>query len=293
MVAFGYATVHVFLTPPPTYAPEELTLVAGRIDRVDMEEVPEVWIEGQGLSFRGLLRHDAVEELQVGRSATIGFVRADERRDRWQRRDFREICSLEIDGKSIQSLDEYNRDQEQNVVVGRLFCPLAFLMSIGLWICLRRFRPMTKSEFVELQARAPTLGQFLPAGILLGVMLSILFGVNGWYGAGWAGEVAGPGLGGAALGIAESFGFGIGVALFLAAFSRAVRWCGQNRRRWALFVILTYPLSLALLYAVRPSLFIIGVVIAAALIGFLVRRVADTENATSESIRDERIDAIQ
>jgi hypothetical protein len=107
-VFLGYLTVKAFTDPDRPYTPEAIVVVTGRIDRVERGSVPQLWVEGQDLPFRGFWNHEVVDDLQLheGEPVKVGVLQTEQEsppRDRWHGQDFRNIYSLEINGRTALS----------------------------------------------------------------------------------------------------------------------------------------------------------------------------------------------
>jgi hypothetical protein len=235
-VFLGYLTIRVFTDLGRTYSPEDIIAVSGRITRVEERPQTQLWLEGHALPFRVILvREDFKEVLhREGEPANLGILRTEltsPPRDRWHGQDFLNVYTLEINGRTILSLDDYNRWSSANGIGLRIFVPILLLACIGLWVYMlwNRHRPMPK--LIEHEPRAARFREVVPVGIVLGVLLSVLLGFNGWLGKNWAGQWAGPGTGGLLMGIACGLTYGMSLAAIPVALSHALLWTGKSKRR--------------------------------------------------------------
>jgi multisubunit Na+/H+ antiporter MnhB subunit len=180
------------------------------------------------------------------------------------------------------SLDDYNRRIARDAIGFKFLYSTMFLCTIGVWVWMfsHRHTPVPKLP----EPRTLRFRDFVPVGIVLGVLASGLLGINGWYGEGWAGEWAGPGMGGLLLGIAGGFALGMCLAAVMGAMPGAIVWVRKSKRRSAaLNVAILIVCGVMLAFAWKVYLrFVVVCLIAWAVITVL-RRAGSAEQALSSS----------
>src|SRR5690349_14698091 len=122
ILVFGYAVVWVFLFPTPPKTLSDLIMVKGVV--ASAEELRQkdsvtlqVWLREVDLPFRSsgmypeYYETNLMELLGPGSTVTLGIVAAEQsspRRAYIQGQSFREICTFDVEGHTMLSLDEYN-----------------------------------------------------------------------------------------------------------------------------------------------------------------------------------------
>jgi hypothetical protein len=163
---WGVLTVRLYVIPAPQYSREDIVVVEGNVDHSEefggSSPTLQVWLKNVESSFRSsgpyprYYDRDILAELRPGVPVKIGITPAEQtsaRYDRMRAEEWRNIYSLEANGRVALSLHGYNGWSINNNRVGQIVVPILLTCSVGLlawgvfgWRRVVSTRPKTLPE---------------------------------------------------------------------------------------------------------------------------------------------------
>src|SRR5712692_5267958 len=130
-VLFGFFTAKLFIGSDSSYSARDLVFVARHLDRAEELQSSkgsttlQLWLQDEPLPFRGSGPYpkyydpDVMKELHKAVAVNIGVLRTEQtspQKDYLDGQEFRNIYSLEVNGRMALSLDDHNRWSARNAM---------------------------------------------------------------------------------------------------------------------------------------------------------------------------------